>query len=173
MQDQVQVVDSKTDKIYGDYIEFLDLKGEYGSSESLAVLGVQHLLGTKRTKKDYDKARKFFEKALSINKKDADSNYYLGLIYLLGLGVKTDIPKALSMFEIPTNDTRTQNAIGYIYFRAPDALEIDPAKTVPYGSIRRDLRKAKTYFEKAAIKGNVNALYNMGCFYLSSTSTKS
>jgi ATP-dependent Zn protease len=40
LQDQVQVVDAKTDKIYGDYIEFLDLKGEYGSSESLAVLGV-------------------------------------------------------------------------------------------------------------------------------------
>jgi len=92
---------------------------------------------------------------------------------LLGLGVKVDIPKALSLFEVPTNDTRSWNAIGYIYFRAPDALEIDPVKTNPYGSIRRDLKKAKTYFEKAANKGNVNALYNMGCFYLSSTSTKS
>jgi len=36
----MQVVDSKADKIYGDYIEFLDLKGEYGSAESLAVLGM-------------------------------------------------------------------------------------------------------------------------------------
>ncbi len=148
------------------------MKGEYGSSESLAVLGVQHLLGTKRTKRDYERARRFFEKALNINKKDADSNFYLGLIHLLGLGVKIDIPKALNLFEIPTNDTRAMNSIGYIYFRAPDALEIDPVKTNPYGSIRRDLRKAKSYFEKAAIKGNVNALYNMGCFYLSSTSTK-
>jgi len=106
LQDQVQVVDGKTDKIYGDYIEFLDLKGEYGSSESLAVLGVQHLLGTKRTKRDYERALRFFEKALNINKKDADSNFYLGLIHLLGLGVKIDIPKALSLFEIPKNDTR-------------------------------------------------------------------
>jgi hypothetical protein len=40
LHDQVQVVDSKHDKIFGDYIEFLDLKGEYGSAESLAVLGV-------------------------------------------------------------------------------------------------------------------------------------
>jgi TPR repeat protein len=35
------------------------------------------------------------------------------------------------------------------------------------------VRKAKTYFEMAAKNGNVNALYNMGCLYLSSTSTKS
>jgi TPR repeat protein len=65
------------------------------------------------------------------------------------------------------------NAVGYIYFKAPDALEIDPVKTNSYGSIRRDLKKAKTFFEKAAIKGNVNALYNMGCLYLSSSGAKS
>ena len=35
------------------------------------------------------------------------------------------------------------------------------------------MRKAKTYFEMAAKNGNVNALYNMGCLYLYSTSTKS
>jgi hypothetical protein len=63
-------------------------------------------LGTKRTKRDYERALRFFEKALNINKKDADSNFYLGLIHLLGLGVKIDIPKALSLFEIPKNDTR-------------------------------------------------------------------
>ena len=30
-----------------------------------------------------------------------------------------------------------------------------------------DLKKAKEYFQKAATKGNVNAMYNMGCFFLS------
>jgi hypothetical protein len=36
----MQVVDSSADKIYGDYIELLDLKGEYGNAESLSVLGI-------------------------------------------------------------------------------------------------------------------------------------
>lgn len=170
LQDQMQVVDKATDKIYSEYIEFLDLKGEYGNADSLSVLGIQHLHGTKRIKRDFEKARKSFEKALKIDKKDLESNYYLGLMYMLGLGVQIDIPTALSHFEttIPKNDTRSINAIGYIYFKAPDIFEKDRALTNPYGSIRRDLKKAKQYFEKAAIKGNVNALYNMGCFHLTS-----
>jgi TPR repeat protein len=93
---------------------------------------------------------------------------------MLGLGVQVDIPKALSHFEVtlPKNDSRSINAIGYIYFKAPDIFEKDPALTNPYGSIRKDLKKAKQYFERASIKGNVNALYNMGCFYLTSSSSK-
>lgn len=29
------------------------------------------------------------------------------------------------------------------------------------------MSKARLYFDKAAKKGNLNALYNMGCYYLS------
>ena len=95
----MQVVDSAADKIYSDFIELLDLKGEYGNAESLAVLGIQHIHGTKRVKRDFEKARVSFEKALKIDKKDIDSNYYMGLIYLLGLGVEINVPKALNHFE--------------------------------------------------------------------------
>ena len=95
----------------------------------------------------------------------------MGLIYLLGLGVNVDIPTALTHFEVANNDTRAINAIGYIYFKAPDYFERDPAVTNRYGSIRRDFKKARQYFEKAAIRGNVNALYNMGCFHLASSKT--
>lgn len=34
----------------------------------------------------------------------------------------------------------------------------------------KNTKKAKSYFEKSAAKGNVNALYNLGCFYLSGES---
>lgn len=166
----MQVVDSAADKIYSDFIELLDLKGEYGNAESLAVLGIQHIHGTKRVKRDFEKARVSFEKALKIDKKDIDSNYYMGLIYLLGLGVEINVPKALNHFEQSKNDTRarSENAIGYIYFKAPDYFEKDPALLGRYGSIRRDLKKARDHFLIASQKGNVNALYNMGCFHLSS-----
>lgn len=90
----------------------------------------------------------------------------------MGLGVNIDIPKALYHFEIAKNDSRALNAIGYIYFKAPDYFEKDPAITNRFGFIRRDLKKARDHFEKASTKGNVNAMYNMGCFHLSSSATK-
>ena len=40
LHDQVQVVDASMNDKYGDFIELLDLKGEYGNAESLAVLGI-------------------------------------------------------------------------------------------------------------------------------------
>ena len=36
----MQVVDSQAEKVYGDIFEFLDLKGDYGSTDSLSVLGI-------------------------------------------------------------------------------------------------------------------------------------
>ena len=92
----------------------------------------------------------------------------MGLIYLLGLGVQKDIEKAATFFEVNKNDSRSLNALGFIFFKAPDVFEQDPALKNTYGSIRRDMKKAKRLFESAAEKGNVNALYNMGCFYLQS-----
>lgn len=95
----MQVVDSQAEKTYGDIFEFLDLKGDYGSADSLAVLGIQHLHGTKRIKRDFERARLSFERALKIDKKDTESNYHMGLIYLLGLGIQKDIEKAVTYFE--------------------------------------------------------------------------
>jgi TPR repeat protein len=97
----------------------------------------------------------------------------MGLIYLLGLGVEINIPKALSHFEVAKNDTRAINNIGYIYFKAPDVFEKDPAVLYRYGPLRRDLKKAREMFEKASLRGNINAMYNMGCFHLSSKSSGS
>jgi TPR repeat protein len=70
----------------------------------------------------------------------------MGLIYLLGLGVQVDVPKAMTYFEIAKNDSRAINAIGYIYFKAPDYFEKDPALLNRYGNIRRDYKKAKEHF---------------------------
>ena len=58
--------------------------------------------------------------------------------------------------------------MGYIYFNAPDIFEKDPVKTYAFGGIRRDEKKAKELFKKASTLGSVNAMYNMGCFHMSS-----
>lgn len=109
-------------------MDLLDLKGEYGNAESLSVLGMQHLHGTNKIKRDFAKAKSFFKKSLELDENDVDSNYYIGLMYLLGLGVDVDIELALQHFLASDKDSRSQNALGYIYFKAPDYNERDPEK---------------------------------------------
>jgi hypothetical protein len=47
----------------------------------------------------------------------------MGLINLLGLGVHKDMEKAVTFFETNKNDSRSINALGFIYFKAPDVFE--------------------------------------------------
>jgi hypothetical protein len=42
-------------------------------------------------KRDFKRAKECFEKSLFIDPEHTESNYYLGLINLLGLGVDVDI----------------------------------------------------------------------------------
>ncbi len=77
---------------------------------------------------------------------DRDSNYYLGFLYLNGLGVKSNMTRAISHFERGVNDSRALNALGYIYFEAPDFLETDPVLLTKFGRVRRNHKKAKELF---------------------------
>ena len=63
------------------------------------MLGIQHVHGTKRIKRDFKKAKECFEKAILIDPNDKDSNYYLGLMHLQGLGIPTNVQKAIQFFE--------------------------------------------------------------------------
>jgi TPR repeat protein len=166
--DQMQLFDKGADKIYNDFIELLDLKSDYGSAESLAILGIQYVHGTKNIKRNFLKARECFERALKIDNAHIDANYYLGLINLLGLGTEIQMEKSLEYFSHAKNDSGALNAIGFIYFSAPDYFDTDPVQKYKYGSIYKNIKKAKDYFERSSQQGNVNALYNLGCISLSS-----
>ena len=61
------------------------------------------------------------------------------------------------------------NAIGVLYYQAPDVFEQDPVRTAGWGSHRRDVKKAWSHLEKAASKDNLHASFNLGCLYLDST----
>jgi TPR repeat protein len=63
-------------------------------------------------------------------------------------------------------DPRALNAIGYIYYVAPNVFEKDPALLNFFGNIRKDLQKAYASFKKAAHYGSINAKYNIGSLYL-------
>ena len=67
---------------------------------------------------------------------------------------------------------RALNAIGYIYYHAPDVFDSDQAKLNIFGSIRKDLQKAYISFKKAAHNGSIDAKYNLGSLYLQGETIK-
>lgn len=98
--------------------------------------------------------------------KDITANYKLGVIYMLGLGVERDMTTALQYFEVSQSDAPSLNALGVIYYVAPDVFETDPVKLFSFGKIRRDIKKSINYLELASEKGNLNARYNLGIIHL-------
>ena len=94
------------------------------------------------------------------------ANFELGVIHMLGLGTEKDIPTAVDYFKSAGNDAHSYNALGVIYYEAPDVFEMDPVLLKQYGSIRKDTKLARSYFEKAATSGNLNAKYNSGVLWL-------
>lgn len=85
---------------------------------------------------------------------------------MLGLGCDVNMTKAMKFFEVAKSDSQALNAIGVIYFIAPDVFETDPVKLYQFGKIRRDLKKSIKYLEEATEKGNLNARYNLGIIFL-------
>ena len=58
------------------------------------------------------------------------------MIYLLGLGVDVNAELAFKYFKIIEEDGNALNALGYIYYMAPDYLSQDTVLKKQFGSIR-------------------------------------
>ena len=85
---------------------------------------------------------------------------------LLGLGCEKNVTDAVMHLEIAEADAHALNTLGVIYYGAPDIFEKDPSRTYSFGKIRKDVKKAKKYFERASNLGNLNAIYNTGVILL-------
>jgi hypothetical protein len=83
-----------------------------------------------------------------------------------------DIVSAMAYFEKIPEDPSALNAIGVLYYQAPEYLERDPAKTQGWGSIRRKVDQAWKYLEKASSKDSLHANFNLGCLHLDSNESK-
>ena len=44
-------------------------------------------------------------------------------MYMLGLGCDKDVPKAVQHFNMAGKDPHSYNALGVIYYEAPDVFE--------------------------------------------------
>ena len=154
-----------------DVVELLDQQGMYGNADSLNFLGFTALIGKGKVKRDFNRAYELFSKALELDRKDKTANYCLGLMHMLGIvpGKEADADLAVRHYIRAGDDARAMNALGVIYYVAPDPFETDPSALLGFKSIRRDRKKALSLLEKAADKNNVQAHFNLGAIYLDET----
>ena len=78
-------------------------------------------------------------------------------MYLLGLvpGEEPNADLAVKHYQKAGDDARAHNALGVIYYVAPDPFETDPAKLSGFKSIRRDRKKSRQLLKLSAEKNNV------------------
>ena len=140
-----------------DVVELLDQQGQYGSTESLNFLGFSALMGKGKMERNFERAYELFMKSLKIDKKDQTANYCLGLMHMLGLipGQEPDADIAVKHYQRAGDDPRAQNALGVIFYVAPDPFETDPTKLAGFKSVRRDRKKSAQLLKLAAEKKNV------------------
>ena len=122
-------------------------------AETLYEQGEGYFHGIRGVKKDYAKAREYFEQAAAKGNTKALIN--MGYLYSYGLGVALDYIKAREYFEqaAAKGSVMAANNLGWLYEHG-------------YGVVR-DYAKAREYYEQAA-KDNISAmyaLYNMGRLY--------
>ena len=86
------------------------------------------------------------------------------------LGLVEDQPpnaaKAVSYLQKAGDDPRALNALGVIYYIAPEIFETDPVRLSGFAGIKRDVKKALRLLNLSAEKGNVQAFYNLGAIHL-------
>lgn len=114
------------------------------------ILGKLYYLG-ETVKRDYEKARIYFESAADKNNKFAPR--YLGDIYFLGEGVNADYVAARTWYlkAFDYGDIKAARHLGYIYYNG--------------NGIDKDYKKAFSYFKYAADKGDARSQYMLHYFF--------
>ena len=81
----------------------------------------------------------------------------MGLMNMIGItpSKTVDIDAAVAHLVRSGEDSRAMNALGVIYYRAPDIFEDDPVKLVGFKTTRRNKSKAIELFRKAEEKGSM------------------
>jgi len=102
-------------------------------------------------KQDYNTAQSLWMKAAKAG--NSDAQYYLGHLYMNGLGVRMDYAAARYWFEqaAGANHPMAQNDLGSLYMNGQ--------------GVKRNLKEALGWYEKSANQGTVVAKYNCGLIY--------
>ncbi len=128
-----------------------------GDADAANALGELYLAG-KGVKRDYHKARRWFEKAAE--QRHVKAQYNLGLIYREGLGVDRDLEDAVAWYKLAAAQglAAAQRDLGIMYFRGLGLV--------------RDIGEAIRWTRKAADQGDNKALFNLGTVYHKGTGVR-
>ena len=153
--------------VYADKISDLQKKAESGDAEAqfelglayaegagnrdLAEMGDDLTLALDSVEQDYVKAAEWLQK--SAEQGFDKAQYFLGCLYLAGLGVKEDFDKARQWTQKAAEQgyAPAQNNLGCFYARG-------------YG-VPQDMNKALEWFKKAAEQGDPDAQFCVGQGY--------
>lgn len=79
--------------------------------------------------------------------------HMLGLVP--GQEDEPNLDLAVKHYLRANDDVRAMNALGVIYYIAPDPFETNPERLAGFKAIRRDRKKAKLLLERAVEGNNV------------------
>jgi tetratricopeptide (TPR) repeat protein len=116
----------------------------------MSNIGWLHETG-RGVKRDYTKAREWYEKAAAAGNAVAMSN--LGVLYSNGQGVPRNYAKAREWYEkaAAAGNVAAMTNLGVLYSNGQ--------------GVPRDYAKAREWYEKAAGAGNAEAMTNLGVLY--------
>ena len=129
------------------FIELID----GGCPEAYAFAGVIYEIGCPGVKKDYEKARFYYERAIE-QLVSVEAYLGLGRIYYFGRGVDPDYCKAFEYYDLVAKEAK-DNGIAYLML----------GRMYQHGQcVEKDLQKAKECYENAWRKGYILGLTDLG-----------
>lgn len=171
-----------------DIVQYYEYSAQIGSSDAQNTLGQLHALGVNGLTKDYNLARRYFEKAS--NRGDADALANLGLMYANGLGCKPNNETAVKFLSqsAQSGNHVGQAGLGCLHLLGY-GLKRDPAKAARYlhasaeqgdpsaqfflaimhwhgEGVRADRTRALHYMALAAHRGHPSAMYHLALIQL-------
>ncbi|KAJ3598966.1 hypothetical protein NHX12_032929 [Muraenolepis orangiensis] len=134
-----------------DVVYFLKLKAESGDIQSQKQLASMSFWGQNGVPKDVATAVSWYRK-IAKRMKDADAMYNYALLLMKGQGVKKNLTESVRLLEkaIEMGSVAALNAVGWYY-----------------SSVVRNASRAIQYFQRAALNGSRDAVYNLGLYHLS------
>jgi hypothetical protein len=135
-----------------DTMTYHEARAELGDPKSMFWLGQQFYFGRGGLVRSIEAARKWFEKAMRHGSPGASFN--MGVMYMNGEGGSTNEVEALKLFEEASSQGHigAQNALGNTYWHGTPAAEQNQSRGLEY-------------WEKAAKRGNQEALANCAHIY--------
>ncbi|XP_068176249.1 protein sel-1 homolog 3 [Antennarius striatus] len=133
-----------------DDVQFLKFRADRGDEESQKRLGMMLYWGQRGVSKNLASATEWFRRS-AMQMKDPSMMYNYAMLLMKGLGVKRNYTRGFHLLEkaAAMGSINALNGLGWYY-----------------GVILKDHKNAVKYYERAALKGSDDGMFNLGLYHL-------